>query len=414
VSTFSFGNGFLAWFLLFPSLFYQRTWTTSGQKKLGVALWVICFVVNEALYFWDYRHPPQHRPLTVLIGGCLEQPSRTVQFFFAFFGAPLVLEVGKPLPAAACVGAVLLTLSLAVGVWLWRVRKDPSFFARALPWLGVGGYGILSGALATVTRSAQFGASEALSSRYGISAVALVIALLHLTPLLAFEALARKGASARTEWTMRTALPAAAASLVIMHCLAFPTGVWDMRSTWQYRVMGKSWLAFIHLIPEQKPITELLYPRYDELKRTATTLQKLGLLQPPPFTAYPTNLFQNAPPVSQDPLGRLEATRRLGQGQIAFGGWAVSPSRTREADGVLLTCEQEGGEPRPFALFNDRVPRADLEVLAGKEPFFYAGWQAVSSLTNLPKGLLVVKAWVYDPERQAVWPLDGAVTVDNR
>ncbi len=414
ISTYSFGNGLLAWIVLFPALFCLKDWEGSLSRKRAIAAWLACFAVNEALYFYGYHHPPQLRTLPELAIACLQQPAQSACFFFAFFGAPLVLEASDPLPAAVAAGVVFIALGIVVGLWIVHRRTDRVLMNQCGPWLVIGTYSILSGALATVTRSAQFGPSEAMSSRYGIFAVAFLVALVHLVPLLAFDELSRRNVSRNTVRTTRTVLGMLAAVLITMHCVAFPAAVWDMRSTWQYRVLGKSWLAFIYVIPEQQSLTELLYPKYELLKHTATDLQKFGFLRPPPFTEDSASLFQNSGTAGNEPLGRLESSRRVAGGNIAFTGWAVAPSRARETDAVVLTYERASSRPQPFTLMNDRGQRPDFAMLGGEEPYYYAGWQAVCSLTNLPKDLVTVKAWGYDSERQIVWPLDGAEEVDNR
>jgi hypothetical protein len=430
IATYSFGNGFLVWIILTPALFFSKTWEglQGGAKtvkqsssyvpehllKTQLSLWLLCFVACEAIYFYDYRRPPQQSPILELLLACLNNPFRTTQFFFAFFGTPLVLEIANPLFWATSVGAVLIALCLTLAYWTYQLKDNPSLFAHSWPWFALAAYSTMSGGLATLTRSAQFGAAFATSSRYGIFAVILIVALVHLTPLLAFTAADRRSLSPRQKKNVQKGLGLAAVGLALMHCFAFFAGVEDMRSNWQYRMMGKSWLAFIHLVPERRSVTELLCPDYALLKRTATILAKLGMLAPPPFTECPTNLFQAQTAASTGTFGHLETFRLVSQGRLLFSGWAISPSRAREVDAVVLTYELADGVRQPFTLADDRVPRRDLEVLFGREPFYYAGWQAPCEVTNLPKDVITVRAWGYDVNRQIVWPLAGALTVDNQ
>lgn len=414
VSTYSFGNGFLAWIVLFPALFRRDGPGKFQHNGWAAGMWAAGFAASEALYFYGYQKPPQHRPFLDLWLGCVEQPLRTAQFFFSFFGGPLAGGTGHPQASAAIIGFLLFALFLGAGVWILRLSADRELVAQTGPWLAIGGYAVLSAALATSTRATQFGAEQALSSRYGIFAMALAVSVIHLSPLLAFRWLERRGGPPRERGRVLGALALAAAALCVLHALAFPAGAWAMRSTWSYRVLGKSCLAFVNVIPLQREINELLAPDYDNFKRMVRSLERLGLLVPPPFAVHPTNLFRCQPQSSEESLGRLETSRRISETQLLLLGWAVSPSRQREADAVLLTWEREGGEPRLFGLMGDRVPRADLGILLGTEPYFYSGWQMVCSLTNLPKESLVLRAWTYDAERQKAFPLDGAEALDNR
>ena len=414
VSTYSFGNGFLAWIVLFPALFHRDSLPGFRRPRWAAGFWAAGFVANEALYFFGYQNPVQHRPLLELLWGCLEQPLRTAQFFFAFLGSPLAGGTGSPQTAATVIGLVLVALFFGACLLIFRSRADRELVGGTRPWLVIGGYALLSAGLATSVRSAQFGVAEALSSRYGIFALALVISVIHLAPFLPFPGRKRPDGGPQSRRLVQLGLALPAAGLLVLHALAFPAGATAMRSLWQYRVLGKSCLAFVNVIPEQRNLTDLLCPNYDRLKQTANSLEKLGLLIPPPFTAYPTNLFRHSLPPGEESPGRLEGSRRIGNTDILLVGWAVSLSRKREADGVLLTWERAGGEPRLFGLVGDRLQRSDLEILMGKEPYYYAGWAKVCSLTNLPRESLVLKAWAYDVERQKAFPLDGVEAVDNR
>ena len=400
--------------VLFPALFHRDGLPGLRRKGWAAALWAAGFAANEALYFYHYQKPVQHRPFSELWWGCFEQPLRTAQFFFSFLGSPLAGGTGHPQAAATVIGLVLSALFLGACVWIFRFRADRELVGQARPWLVIGAYAVLSAGLTTSTRSAQFGVAEALSSRYGMYAMPLAVSVIHLAPLLAFQWLERQRASPQRQWWTQFVLALAAASLFWLHALAFPAGAWAMRSTWEYRVLGKSCLAFINVIPEQRHLTELLCPNYGSLKQMANSLAELGLLVPPPFTEYPTNLFRCPPVAGEQSLGRLESSRRISDTNLLLVGWAVSPSRTREADGVLLTWEREGGEPRVFGMVGDRMQRGDLGMLMSREPYYYAGWVKRFSLTNLPKESLVLRAWAYDAERQKAFPLDGAEAVDNR
>ena len=413
VSTYSFANGFLAWIVLFPALFHRDSPARVSAQGMGCGVLGGQLRRQRSLVFLPLPETRPASPLPRALVGLLEQPLRTAQFFFSFLGSPLAGGTSHPQAAATAIGLVLIALFVGAGCLIFRSRADRNLVGQARPWLVIGGYAVLSAGLTTSTRFTQFGVAESLSSRYGIAALGLAVSVIHLAPLLAFQSLGRS-ASPQRQWWTQFGLAVPAAGLLLLHALALPAGAWAMRSTWEYRVLGKSCLAFINVIPEQRHLTELLCPNYDHLKRTANSLAELGLLIPPPFTEYPTNLFRCPLQAGEESLGRLETSRRISNTDILLAGWAVLPSRKREADGVLLTWEREGGEPRLFGLVGDRMQRGDLEIPLGKEPYYYAGWVKRFSLTNLPKESLVIKAWAYDAERQKAFLLDGAKAVDNR
>ena len=258
--------------VLFPALFHRDGLPGLRRKGWAAALWAAGFAANEALYFYHYQKPVQHRPFSELWWGCFEQPLRTAQFFFSFLGSPLAGGTGHPQAAATVIGLVLSALFLGACVWIFRFRADRELVGQARPWLVIGAYAVLSAGLTTSTRSAQFGVAEALSSRYGMYATAPG-GVGH--PPCAAPCLSVAGAPARVPSTpvvTQFVLALAAASLFWLHALAFPAGAWAMRSTWEYRVLGKSCLAFINVIPEQRHLTELLCPNYGSLKQMANSL----------------------------------------------------------------------------------------------------------------------------------------------
>jgi hypothetical protein len=180
------------------------------------------------------------------------------------------------------------------------------------------------------------------------------------------------------------------------------------------RFLAKSCLAFFHVLPEQPASAAVLYPHYERLKPMVASLEKQGLLQPPPFTNYPAYLFTHSPLPRDEGLGQLESCGPTGIDEILLMGWALAHSRTREANAVLLTYEQAGGEPRLFGLVAQRVSRPDLASRYGKDPYFYSGWQKICRLSELPKGQMVIRAWSYDVERQRALPLEGTAPLENK
>jgi hypothetical protein len=208
-----------------------------------------------------------------------------------------------------------------------------------------------------------------------------------------------------------------AVTVCLLQLLAFPEGVWGMRKTRADRLLGKTCLAFVDILPDQPAVTRVLYHTPPQLKRAVASLTKLGLLNPPPFISSPTNLFPAAPQRTggtkvpgvawEGSLGQLEQLRWGQKGQFTVTGWAIAPSQKDMSDGVVLTCQTGNDIPRLLGVMDYRVLRSDLGVLWGRDPYLYAGWQKTFSLYDVPDGQLVFRAWVYDAERQTAFPLDG-------
>jgi hypothetical protein len=414
VSTFSFSSGFLCWIALTPALFCFGRPKGASHTKLGLVLWLAGFALCEALYFLGYQHPPDYRPMYDLWLSSLEHPSRSAQYFFCFLGAPLAATASNPLSSAALLGGISVALFAAACLGVFALKDKRDLIAETEPWMVIGACAILNALLATTSRSAQFGVEQALSPRYGVYGLTLLVGIIHLVPLLVFKALQTSGASRAAERMAYGGLVGLAGGLCAVHLWAFPAYVYGMRCERGDRLLAKSCLAFINVLPQQPAVADVLYPNYERLKPMVASLARQGLLNPPPFTHYPTNLLRQTPPGPDKILGYLERCERVGTNDLVLAGWALSASQPREADAVLLSYEQEDGEPRLFGLARARVLRADLALLYGEDPYYYSGWERICTMRDLPKGVLVLRAWSYDSQRQAALPLGGTASLDTR
>ncbi len=414
VSTFSFSNGFLCWIVLAPALFcFDDSKGMPGAKR-ALVLWLAGFAVCEAVYFYGYQHPSGYRPLSELWLGVAEHPSRSAQYFFTFLGAPLAAAASNPLGPATFLGGISVLLFAAAGFGVFASRNNRELKDKAAPWVLIGGYAVLSAILATGSRASQFGPTQALSPRYGIFGITLLVAVIHLLPLLVFDAQQRSRPSRTFGRLANGGMVGLAAGVCVAQLWAFPAHVYGLRCERGDRLLAKSCLAFINVLPEQPAVMDVLYPNYQRLKPMVASLARQGLLHPPPFAHSPTNLFRQAPPGADKYLGFFERCERVGTNDLVLAGWALSPTQPREADAVLLTYEREDGGPRLFGLMRARVLRDDLGSLYGVDPYCYSGWERICTLSDLPKGSLVLRAWSYDSERQIALPLAGTASLDNR
>ena len=153
ISTFSFANGLLQWFLVVPLAFglTRKEKIRIWGLYLGVA--VLCFV----LYFEGFKIPGHDRA-----GGGLGNGRRLITYFFAWIGSSL--SAGSLALAQIC-GAVLVLTFLLVAIQCWKEWRRDGLQIAWLPWLSMSCYGLISGALADVARS-HIGLDQALRPRY--------------------------------------------------------------------------------------------------------------------------------------------------------------------------------------------------------------------------------------------------------
>ena len=402
-STYAFSNGLLAWLTLFPVLFLADG--LAGLKKLrrGALLWLLVFFANVALYFKDYQFPPSPGLWRVL---CAD-PMQVVAYLFAFLGGPLVDQNSDhAVTAGIILGGFQFTLFLALGLVIFRRRKNTDWIRRVWPWLTLGGYGVLSALLATSGRAA-FGAAQALSPRYGIFGVCLTVALVYLVPLVAFYS------APPVSGKIRVTLATLGMAVIGLLALALPSALVNLEFFSLNLRHAKACLKFLDVLPPQPATRTYLCPSFAKVKSMADALDRAHIWD---YSLLPTCRLADFKPDPQPavPVGYIENCRVLGT-NFFLSGWALAASRRGPPDCVVFTCEGTGVEPQIFALMDARLVRSDLVVKKKihDKKFFLAGWQKNCPLADLPKGALTVRAWSYDVATDRLTPLANVVNLAN-
>lgn len=416
VSTYSFSNGLLVWIALFPVLFLSDGWVGLRTKSWRALGWLLGFAGNMALYFYDYQAVryaiDDSFPPALGVGERLWASSRLAgEYLLVFFGGPLTDQHGtNRIANAVAIGGILLALFITSAALAFRWRKNTLLAARVWPWLTLGGYSLLSALLATAGRS-RMGAEQAMSSRYAIFSICLVVALVHLVPLLVFH---RLPAEKSPENKANLPLPLLATSgglILLFHVLAFPSAVLDMSAFKLNRLQGKSCLKFLNILPPQPPTPLIVYSDPAKLNSMANALDQRGWFTYALLRTNRVSSFTQRPPPSQ-PISRIETCQVNGH-ELLIRGWTLSATRHAPADCVAFSCESQGTDPVFFALFDQRLVRPDLVQQNHDPAYLYAGWEKIIHLTDLPKGKLRIKLWVYDVADDTITTLPGDIDLKN-
>ncbi|HLX72934.1 MAG TPA: hypothetical protein VKV04_25195 [Verrucomicrobiae bacterium] len=402
IATYSFSNGFLLWLVLFPAVFPVEDWHGLKEKPRNALCWLLASFGNVAAYFHNLGLS-QSNELP------WRNPWPALNYFFVFLGAPLVdRQSSHHLQSAAAIGLVITILFLGICFWIFRQRKNQSLIRLSLPWLTIGVYGVLSAVLAAAGRSA-LGTEQALSSRYGIFGISLIIALVHLIPILVFSDSAENVSA--TPRLPRPGYPLAglAATVVLLHAMAFPSNVSNMGTARLYFRLGTASLQFLDVLPPQPAMMEYSFSDYAKFKKNADALNKLNVRNDDFLKTTRLADFKLNP---QPDCGGIESAEKVGN-KIYLLGWALSPDHKTPADCVLFTCEGPGIEPTILGLMDHRFDRTDLVEAFHSRKYFGAGWNKTIDEQDLPRGKLELKAFVYDVQTRQVTPLGKAITVSN-
>jgi hypothetical protein len=166
-ATYSFANGMLLWVLLHPR--WLGPWKgalapTRRMLWLDVA-YVAAFVTVVVTYFRGYVRPAGHAALS----DALASPGLIVEFFFAWLGAPLSPRIGSMAYSTAIGGA-------GVALFLWSVVQvvRQGAWARALPFVVIAIYTLISAAAVSLGRASMGGAT---APRYFLHVVPFYLGL---------------------------------------------------------------------------------------------------------------------------------------------------------------------------------------------------------------------------------------------
>lgn len=402
IATFSFSNGFLLWLVLFPAVFPVEDWRGLKNEPRNALCWFLASLGNVAAYFHNLGLSQSNQSLWAF----WRNPWPALKYFFVFLGAPLAnRQSSRPLQTAAVIGLVTTISFLGICFWIFRHRKSQSLIRLSTPWLTIGAYAVLSALLAASGRSV-LGTEQALSSRYGIFGISLMIALVHLIPVLVFSHSAENVSTTPRLLRPGYLLTVLAATVILLHALAFPSNVSNMSTIRLIFRLDKASLQFLDVLPPQPAFTGYSFPGYAIFKKNADALNKLNVRND---DFVKTTRLANFKLNPQPDCGVIESAQKTGN-KIHLSGWALSANHKTPADCVLFTYEGPGIEPTILGLMDDR---ADLPEEFQSRKYFEAGWSKTIDERDLPRGKLELKAFVYDVQTRQVTPLDMTIIISN-
>lgn len=391
VSTFSSANGLVAWLVLPPALLAARPAARAGARR-WLPVWCVGLALCAAVYFEGYERPGSH-PKT---SEALRHPLDAVAYFVAYLGGPLAAW-RHPLLVALAVGACALLAYALACAYLSKHRQDRALVGSAMPWMMLGAYSLVTGALVTVGR-VGFGVGHATTTRYAAFSLYLLVALVYLLPCLVADARRRGYLSARRLALLKRVGAAAAALLVLAHVVIFVLVVRHSAADWRQRLLrGKACLLFIEVAPEERCLADVLYYDVRVLRERAESLDRMGYLRPPLFKGGRMRELAAGEEGCAD--GSFKLLPAGGGGYVAEGAARLPRRGGEPADAVVLAYGASLEEQTVFAL-------AEVGAIGSRDD---ASWRK-----TLPPGApppaphTAVKVWAVDAEEGKAYRLcDG-------
>jgi len=367
LSTFSYANGMICWLLAAPALQLVAAERVAERSRLRVmaGIYLACAVLALLLYFWDYARPPHHPSFVA----ALLEPAQAGLFFASWLGAPFSDAVW-PLEAAPIAGCgVLVVVAGLVGVFVQQVRASGGrdLVRRAIPWLALLAYGLISGLVTTAGRVGS-GEQAAFSQRYATQVMWIPVGL---TGLVCVMRACRDDARVRARPRLDVAL------FVVLGGLAVLSWINGARQLPQYSKQLRQnalSLRFIEVLPEN-PLLARIHPMPQRIVPRARLLGERGLLDYRPIGSWVT--VAAAEPVPA--VGAVDVWQLEGEGgaprQLVVDGTAVIPDSQRVADAVLLRWATRPGPARSWTALSV----SDRDEASGRRIRFF-------DLLDVPSG----------------------------
>lgn len=375
VATYTFANGMLVWLLAIPIT------TEVGKSPRSNLSWRLAYAlaaaVSIAAYFTSYRHPPLSPPAASLI---FETPG-LFRFFLIWVGS--LFRVATPVIAGGLVVAFFVALA-TLASWLFIKRRE---WRPHYPWLVLGAYTLISGAITAVARLG-FGFEIAADNHYTVFTVMLYIAVIGL----GFTVHEQLRASKYIQNGGAILCVTAAVLLLGLGASTFNAEWRFLKKSAAYRkhlLLIFRWADAIPQNPELKWITP-----YPDTPQVIHLLAEHDVLRPRPVSKTLAQEVNALPPTGDPNAGVLEQAAPDGNGRLWVKGWARLPDENRAADCVAIGWETAAGwQPR-------------WVVETGE-----AGGFSRPLIASVPQGSATLRAWAIDLKHDRAYPVAGAINV---
>jgi hypothetical protein len=381
VATYIFANGMLVWLLAFPLA------TDDREGYRARLFWRVGYIfvgaLSIGLYFNGYQHPTLSPPTASIIG---DGPA-LIHFVLIWFGS--VFHVGNPTIAGGIVVVSFVFLAIiALGLIIQGRQWKPHY-----PWLILGAYVVISGAIAAVARLG-FTFSIATSPHYTVFTVTLYIALTGLA-FTVFEEL-----NLQPKFRRAGALLGAVAALLLLALWAstFTAERRRLKKYTEFRNHLLLVLRWAEALP-QNPELAWLSP-YPETAQTIHTLAEHDAFRPRLVSKTFAQAVNVSPTGSSDDVGVLEQATPDGTGRLWVKGWARLPDKNRPADCVVVGWQTSTGWQSRWVV---ETNQHSLGAAAGRF--------SAPIIASIPASGATIRAWAIDLQHERAYALGGAINL---
>ena len=423
IGSFTLIQGLLSWLVLIPSILSIEG--KAKQKISRLSIWILLFILSCLIYAINFNPIREPKPFLFT-----EQPFLIINYFLAVLGLPLIRI---PIPAILT-GLILLSgflfftyhflhkswfkpenQELEIRNWLgkrinwqWQFRRKifsitDSPFKATIPWLTIGIFSLISALSISVGR-AEYGIENAMiSSRYTTTSILLIISLIYLMAWFVQEQ--------QKYLSIYKILAVAMTGIMTINSVYV---IRNVKLSFPYMESRKECLEIINYLADSEFIKTspdsclvLMNGKTWLVRQGAEIMTKLR------WREFPQNLeFIKQPKQNYGYLDNPQTTAKpliiKGDETLNLGGWAIIPDDKKQPNLVLLSS---GENEYFFANAIVNLESNDIAKILKSKLYSRARWKVKFSAKSLPVGETVIKAWVYNSDKQEFVKLNDEVKV---
>ncbi len=310
----------------------------------------------------------------------------------------------SPLIYSTFIGGLEIGIFLCLCLYLIKHIQDNSLLERMIGWIMISFYSIVSALITSVGR-VDFGVESALSSKYTTFSIYLIVAIIHLFPIVFNHIYSQRDLPKKQVLLHKITIIIAILGLLVLSVQSFTYSVTEIQARYKLRMAGKTCLSFINLIENKSCVEENVLSSYNDVKYLANQLNNLRMLKP--SLVLSQNIEAIAAKKEKDKsYGSLDAIIPLNNWYFV-NGWAFLPERNEPADAIILTYQNKADDWMIFdILMSAQTPRESLVQLFNNPAYLNAGWEQTIAGKLLPKGKWKISAWVFDAKVGKAYKLD--------
>lgn len=420
ISTYSYANGMLSWVIILPIFALSKSWKWENllKEKWFYVAWFAAFITNLIVYFNDYKKP-EGTPSFLYALTHLDQ---TTKYFLSFLGSSLGWgtvnyvnwQNSSLVNHNAIIGFLLIILFLGTFAYFFKHFQEPEVIYRMSGWLTIGSYFVIS-ALVTSLGRVGYGLETSYSVRYTSFSVYIPLVLINLIAIIYDDAKSRNYLVNNAKIVTKLVMFILLTIFLSLHLLTSVYAIPKYDELKRERLQAKSCLVFIYALTDEKCLQEKVADNVSNLKQFVKMAEDANLLDAHLVGTRKVQNIQGRKNVSRDGFG-YGAFDAVSQDKDLYvaGGWARLPKRKQPADTVLLTYEKGKDEDIIFAISDTIVERSDVAKVTKNQVYSMSGWQKTFPASNLPKGLVKIKAWAFDSKTSKAYQLIGVHVVNNQ